>query len=563
MTRTTVRKVVAGFSLAAIVYNVTLRAHGEHARIVHSLGDWMFTTYNRRQTSILSSSKVDSKSKIPKDIHLMNIELLELLEWEYACVKEGSPLIRSNETENSRMRQNTSTCQPPVAVVLDCCEGTFASATTVVNFAYQKCEHAFAASQNTSNPHSLPKMARQFLKDHPIVVKSTPTELPQSQQGVVRTLTTNSNLNKNKNSTMTTVIHSNLRCDICQIVEHCRQNNLTMTFVGDSVQAQVWHGLIYELQRRNYRLTLKNNETQAQGFWKTQIQYRETLRITSELWSTHNKEDTTTTAPIVTMKFFQVYILPFEHAAELEEVVNAGDVLVLGWGLHWNYNLPQYPNSVPSKYVASLAEFLSYIQHNTTTTRRPQLVVHRETSAQHFDAVAGDFSEWYVACLFLFPVCLIISDNDRRISDSCACLLAGPFLVGRNNKPDKSPECKAISYDSKITNWRERCVREAARKAGYQYTPIGPNMPPSQKSLSLSRRRRRGRRHGQHMNATLLPKPELVSLPFFNFTSHHYYQHPKEVDGDCTHYCPSPYLYMPLWRTLRLALDRHLISVSI
>jgi hypothetical protein len=41
-------------------------------------------------------------------------------------------------------------------------------------------------------------------------------------------------------------------------------------------------------------------------------------------------------------------------------------------------------------------------------------------------------------------------------------------------------------------------------------------------------------------------------LPFFNLTAQLHYLHPSE----CTHYCSTPYLWMPIWRSLRLAMDR-------
>lgn len=45
---------------------------------------------------------------------------------------------------------------------------------------------------------------------------------------------------------------------------------------------------------------------------------------------------------------------------------------------------------------------------------------------------------------------------------------------------------------------------------------------------------------------------EMVFLPFFNYTFHLHYLHPKE----CAHFCSTPYLWLPIWRSLRLAIDR-------
>jgi hypothetical protein len=45
---------------------------------------------------------------------------------------------------------------------------------------------------------------------------------------------------------------------------------------------------------------------------------------------------------------------------------------------------------------------------------------------------------------------------------------------------------------------------------------------------------------------------ELVILPYYHFTSEMHQLHP----GECTHFCHTPYVWLPIWRTLRLALDR-------
>jgi hypothetical protein len=47
-------------------------------------------------------------------------------------------------------------------------------------------------------------------------------------------------------------------------------------------------------------------------------------------------------------------------------------------------------------------------------------------------------------------------------------------------------------------------------------------------------------------------QPELVFLPFRDYTVPLHYLHP----GECTHYCHSPHVWLPIWRTLRLAIDR-------
>jgi len=57
------------------------------------------------------------------------------------------------------------------------------------------------------------------------------------------------------------------------------------------------------------------------------------------------------------------------------------------------------------------------------------------------------------------------------------------------------------------------------------------------------------------MDASSYSSPtELIMLPFRDYTRHLHDLHPSR--GDCTHYCHTPYLWLPVWRSLRLAVDR-------
>lgn len=47
---------------------------------------------------------------------------------------------------------------------------------------------------------------------------------------------------------------------------------------------------------------------------------------------------------------------------------------------------------------------------------------------------------------------------------------------------------------------------------------------------------------------------ELIIIPFRQYTIPMHNLHPSTTD--CTHYCHTPYLWLPLWRSLRLSLDR-------
>lgn len=56
--------------------------------------------------------------------------------------------------------------------------------------------------------------------------------------------------------------------------------------------------------------------------------------------------------------------------------------------------------------------------------------------------------------------------------------------------------------------WREKAIQQAAQQAGHSIVVAGPNMHPL-------------RHHVTHNNNQQQKRPELVVLPYFNFTSQH------------------------------------------
>ena len=64
----------------------------------------------------------------------------------------------------------------------------------------------------------------------------------------------------------------------------------------------------------------------------------------------------------------------------------------------------------------------------------------------------------------------------------------------------------------------------------------------------------------QILNITGVAFPQQFDiLPFHEYTSHLHDLHSSNGD-DCSHYCSTPSLWLPLWRTLRLAIDSALIN---
>jgi hypothetical protein len=130
---------------------------------------------------------------------------------------------------------------------------------------------------------------------------------------------------------------------------------------------------------------------------------------------------------------------------------------------------------------------------NVTSQGNITLLAHRETSAQHHNYSGG---EW----------------------------------------PKDGHRTKCVSHslnDSHIIGWRERVVQAKAKELGYKVVVADDRFPLANDKPVAGQR-------------------ELVILPFFNLTAKLHYFHPSE----CTHYCSSPYLWMPIWRSLRLAMDR-------
>lgn len=93
--------------------------------------------------------------------------------------------------------------------------------------------------------------------------------------------------------------------------------------------------------------------------------------------------------------------------------------------------------------------------------------------------------------------------------------------------------CAPLATNDTLLGWRESLVQRAAQEMGYQITI-------SDETMAYSSAPEEGH--------------ELFVLPFFNFTSSLHYLRPIG-GGDCTHFCSNPFVWKPLWRSLRLALD--------
>ena len=179
--------------------------------------------------------------------------------------------------------------------------------------------------------------------------------------------------------------------------------------------------------------------------------------------------------------------------------------LILGFGLHWRSS-NETPNTYrrADSYTWAMTDLFQKLQFQGTV----QLLIHRETSAEHYDGPGGDRYEWY--------------HNYRD--------------------PTKDQYCQPLNDHDVLAGWRKRSIAKAAQQTGHDVVIASPNMPPFPSGTG---------------------RPEVVVLPYFDFTartqsSFHPYHGSTgiPVSQDCMHWCSAPFLYVPSWRSLRLAMDR-------
>jgi hypothetical protein len=125
----------------------------------------------------------------------------------------------------------------------------------------------------------------------------------------------------------------------------------------------------------------------------------------------------------------------------------------------------------------------------------------------------------------------------------------------------------------KLLAWRETSAQHWNTTGGYFYpgtsagdfmrqpcTPIGS--PEYVKGFRLPLMAQAANDTGFRIRNVLDPTfttspleaDDLVVLPFRAYSSMAHGLHPERAD--CTHFCHTPFFWLPLWRTLRLAMDR-------
>ena len=441
-------------------------------------------------TDLLPNSDEQEEEEEEDDLHYSQFDILDLLDWEEASL---TGLLDHNATATSLQ----ATCQPPDGVSKTCCLGSFSAGGGVTDRFRRQCVAPMQTAAATDN-------------------NKRTTTTGHAHQGLQQATRAFFRANQLEASTKQ-------RCDICRIVDLARHQNLSIALMGDSMHSQIADGFMCELQRRNYNVTseyIDHNPEQRKDFVFRRHSLSQVLRIQSPTWD----PDQT-----VTIQYHMMYLLPLVHDAVLEMTAHA-DVVVLGFGLHWwDDNETPFVFKRQTSYISAMRDLF----HNITEQNRVKLLVHRETTAQHFDANGGEFSTWW------------------KHRDAMSL----------------SKQCQPMNYSDRSVGWRETAIQQAANQSGHRLVVAGPHMPPLPTPTHAMNNN--SRRHGTSTNNSSAGKdnnmtqqhtqtqPEIVVLPYFNFTSHLHTLHPVQDNfQDCTHYCSSPFIYYPIWRSLRFAMER-------
>ena len=459
------KKSITAISIFLTILLVACMIYVEHKNTAHyNSGDLSEDHRSRNASNTKSSLSMTNTESIRKhvivepDIHSSHLEIVDLLEWEDRSLQGLLGNINNNAVgtaEQEAERKATETCQPPDGIRDTCCVGSFSSGGAVQARFRSQC------SQPMQHLGLLQQATHAFFEENPVTV------LVQDSQLV--------------------------KCDVCHIMDLARQRNLSIVLIGDSMQLQVMDGLSCELARRNYTVVSDewikpHNISDELGIYHKHSNSR-ILQISSPLWSAQQ---------VVTIRYHQIYMVPLnEIGGDFLALTAEADVLVLGFGLHWSSG-PVYNGKTEYDYVRSMSETFTDI----TNQGRVKLLIHRESSAEHFDTDhAGEWNFW-----------------DKKPVE------------------ERSRECYPTSPTSPAFYWRENAIARAAHRSRHSLVFAGPTMPPPPANSS-----------------------EVVVLPYYNFTSKHPQMHPHrdgDKDDDCAHFCGSPYIYYPLWRYLRFAMDR-------
>ena len=279
-------------------------------------------------------------------------------------------------------------------------------------------------------------------------------------------------------------------CDICEIVKLMAQFNWTVALQGDSVTHQAWGGLICELARRGFLVSVEDQQIQATPENQGYVQYRFLSTLTATISSTQK----------ATFRFYCAYR---PTAYLLNITLRENDVLVFDHGLHYP------PNRARSDLITNFRHLLEFARDFQDS--RVKVLMWRETTAQHFADNPGGY---FLREMTNLSQCSPINENFTSAA-----------------YPGKSLSADLLETLSKIYP-RNDYFETSQQTANITWLDISDpefhNTPPLQ------------------------DQQELVFLPYRDYTK----ELPSLHHSECTHYCANPFLWQPIWRGIRLAIQR-------
>ena len=281
---------------------------------------------------------------------------------------------------------------------------------------------------------------------------------------------------------------SGRQCDICEIVELMAQFNWTLALQGDSVTHQAWEGLVCELARRGFPVTVDNKLVQETpentGFYLRLSQiYTMTVTISS--------------SKTVTFRYYRAYR---PTAYLLNITLRENDIVVFDHGLH------DPPAMKARRDFRNLLEFARDYQDSQV-----KLLMWRETTAQHFADNPGGY---YLHSMTNESKCSRINENFT------AAAYPGKSI------PEDLLEILSKNYP------RNGYMTMARQTSNITWLDISD---PEFHNIPLSQ-----------------DQQELVFLPYRDYTK----ELPTLHNQECTHFCANPFMWQPIWRGIRLAMQR-------
>jgi hypothetical protein len=297
------------------------------------------------------------------------------------------------------------------------------------------------------------------------------------------------------------------KCEVCEMVELLRRHRLTLSFIGDSMTRQTFVGLECEIRKHGYnvsvtsvvadRSNIANRLTVDQLAWR----YGLTETVTIHISSTTSSSPTSTTNDddnVATQIHFYAMYRPLDDMEEVQYVFNTSDIVVFDFGLHYipSWHLDLFKSTMQRVLDVSVARNRRVLSNSNSGDNgdRPHLLIWRETSAQHFNLPGGHF------------------------------------------EPGVANGCVPITTTSNVTDdIRLSVLQEIATLQNYSTW--------------------HGLETSDDNNNT---KPSLLYIPYRAFTSGLVHLHNPDNPEDCTHFCHTPYLWLPIWHHLKNGLQKYI-----